>query len=218
MEKVKLNAEFRKELGKRPVRRLRRAGYVPGVVYGPAQDPIPIKMKKSEVEKVFHHITETTPIDLNIKLDDGEKNLTVFLKLVQRSKIHDTIVHLDFYVPVKGHKMHINIPIEYQGKPIGVERGGLFEVLVEELPVEVEPDKLIEKIVIDVSNLGLGESLHVRDLELPEGIKPMLSEEEVLVVVIPPKKKGEEEEEETAAEEEEVEPEVIKKGKEKEEE
>ena len=215
MEKVVLNAQIREEMGKRPVRRLRKSGFIPGVVYGPAQEPIPIKMKKSEVEKVFHHITETTPVKLKIGED---RTLTVFLKMVQRDKVSDAIVHIDFYVPAKGHKMHINVPVEYEGKPIGVERGGLLEVLVEEIPVEVDPDKIPEKITVDISNLGLGDSLHVRDLELPEGVKPMMDDEEVLVVIIEPKKKGEEEEEEVAAEEaEEVEPEVIKKGKEQEE-
>ncbi len=221
MEEIKLEAQVREELGKRPVRRLRKSGYIPAVVYGPAQEPLPVKLRESLVERVFHHITETTPIKLVITGDGEEKNLRVFLKMVQRDKVTDKIVHLDFYVPVKGHKMHINIPIEYKGKPIGVERGGMLEILVEELPAEVDPDKIVEKIEIDISGLGLGESLHVKDVELSEGIKAMLDDEEVLAVVIAPRKAVEEEveEEEAAAEEEEeVQPEVIKKGKEKEEE
>ncbi len=220
MEMATLHAEIRKELGKRPVKRLRKAGYIPAVVYGPGQEPISIKLKKSEVERVFHHITETTPINLKIKTDDREKELRVFLKMVQRDKIHDSIVHLDFYVPMKGHKMHINIPVEYKGKPIGVERGGLLEILVEELPVEIDPDKIIDKIEVDIENLGLGESLHVKDLDLPEGVKPIMDEEEVLAVVIAPRRGVEEEEEEAEVveEQEEAQPEVIKKGKEKEEE
>ena len=215
-----LHAEIRKEFGKRPVKRLRKAGFIPGVVYGPGQEPISIKLKKSEVEKVFHHITETTPITLKIMTDEGEKELKVFLKMIQRDKIHDSIVHLDFYVPMKGHKMHINVPIEYKGKPIGVERGGLLEILVEELPVEIDPDKMIDKIEVNIENLGLGESLHIKDLDLPEGVKPMLDEEEVLAVIIAPRKGVEEEveAEEIAEEQEETQPEVIKKGKEKEEE
>lgn len=221
MQTVKLSAQIRTEHGKRPVRRLRKSGYIPGVIYGPAQEPLSIKLKMSEVERVFHHITETTPIALTVSGDGEEKNFRVFLKMIQRDKITDKIVHLDFYVPMKGHKMHINIPIEYKGKPIGVERGGMLEILVEELPAEVDPDKIVEKIEIDISDLGLGESLHVKDVTLPEGIKSMLDDEEVLVVVIAPRRATVEEEEvaeEEAAAEEEAEPEVIKKGKEKEEE
>jgi len=221
MKTATFHAEIRKELGKRPVKRLRKAGYIPGIVYGPAQEPFPIKLKKSEVERVFHHITETTPITLKLITDDGEKDIRVFLKTIQRDKVHDNIVHIDFYVPMKGHKMHTNIPIEYIGKPIGVERGGLLEILVEELPVEIDPDKIIDKIEVNIENLGLGESLHVKDLELPEDVKPTLDEEEVLAVVIAPRRGVEEEAAEEVAteeEQEEAQPEVIKKGKEKEEE
>jgi len=219
MEMVTLHAEIRKEIGKRPVKRLRKAGFVPAVVYGPKHEPLPIKLKKSEVEKVFHHITETTPINLKITTDGRGKELRVFLKMLQRDKVHDSIVHLDFYVPMKGHKMHINIPVEYKGKPIGVERGGLLEILIEEIPVEIDPDKMMDKLEINIENLGIGDSIHVKDLKLPEGVKPLLDEEEVLVVVIAPRKGVEEEEEEVVEEqEEEAQPEVIKKGKEKEEE
>ncbi len=216
MQVVRIEAEKREELGKRPVRRLRRAGWVPAIVYGPEQEPFPIKIRYNVIEKVFHHITETTPIDLVV---DGQ-TFRVFLKMIQRDKVTDRIVHLDFYVPVKGHRMRINIPLEYRGKPIGVERGGTLEIFVEELPVEVDPDKIVDKLEIDISEVGLGESLHVKDLKLPEGMKALLDDEEVLLVVVAPRGRVEEEEEveEAAAEEESVEPEVIKKGKKEEEE
>ncbi len=217
MEILKIEAEKREEFGKRPMKRLRKNGWVPGVAYGPDQKPFPIKIRFNTIEKIFHHITETTPIDLVI---DG-KSYKVFLKMVQRDKITDKVVHIDFYVPTKGHKMRLNIPLRYEGKPIGVERGGTLEILVEELPVEIDPDKLIEEIEVDISNVGLGESLHVKDLELPEDVKPLLDEEEVLLVVVAPRglsTEEEEKEEEAAAEEKEEEPEVIKKGKKEEEE
>ncbi len=212
---VSLTAQLREERGKRPVRRLRRSGMIPGVIYGPGQEPIPVKLKRNEVEKVFHHISETVPIEL--ELEDGRK-LRVFLKSVQRSKTTDEIVHIDFYVPMKGHLMHTRVPIKYTGKPIGVERGGMLEILVEELPVEVDPDKIVDHIEVDISELGLGESLHVRDLDLPEGMEPMIDEDETLVTIIVPKGLTVEEEEVEEQAEEEVEPEVIKKGKKEEEE
>ncbi len=215
MEVLKIEAEKREEFGKRPVKRLRKSGWVPGIVYGPDQEPIPVKIKFNTVEKIFHHITETTPIDLSI---DG-KTYRVYLKMVQRDKLTDKVVHIDFYVPMKGHKMRLNVPLKYEGKPIGVERGGTLEILVEELPVEVDPDKIVDEIKVDITNVDLGESLHVKDLDLPEDMKPLLDEEEVLLVVIAPRGlTSEEEEEEEAAAEESAEPEVIKKGKKEEEE
>ncbi len=214
MKALKIEAEKREEFGKRPVRRLRKSGWVPGIVYGPDQEPIPIKVRFNAVEKIFHHITETTPIELSV---DGE-SYRVFLKMVQRDKVTDKIVHIDFYVPTKGHRMRLNIPIKYEGKPIGVERGGTLEILVEELPVEVDPDKIVDEIKVDITNVGLGESLHVKDLDLPEDMKPLLDEEEVLLVVVAPRGlTAEEEVEEEETSEETSEPEVIKKGKKEEE-
>ncbi len=214
---VELVAEVRTEKGKRPVRRLRKSGYIPAILYGPETGSKPVKIRKSALEKFIHHVTETTPIDLVVKENGEEKRYRVFLKMVQRDKVTDEIVHVDFYVPAKGHVMHINVPIKYIGKPIGVERGGMLEILVEELPVEVDPDKIVDHLEIDISNLEIGESLHVRDLELPEGMEPMLDDDETLVTIIAPKGL-EVEEEEVTEEEETVEPEVIKKGKKEEEE
>ncbi len=215
MKALKIEAEKREEFGKRPVKRLRKSGWVPGIIYGPDQEPIPIKVRFNTVEKVFHHITETTPIELVL---DG-KSYRVFLKMVQRDKVTDRIVHIDFYVPMKGHKMRLNVPLKYEGKPIGVERGGTLEILVEELPVEVDPDKIVDEIKVDITNVGLGESLHVKDLDLPEDMKPLLDEDEVLLVVVAPRGLTTEEEvEEEETTEETSEPEVIKKGKKEEEE
>ncbi|PLV55493.1 50S ribosomal protein L25 [Thermotoga sp. SG1] len=215
---VSLEVRLRTPKGKREAKRLRRRGEVPAVVYGPATDPIPVKIKRSLLEKVFHTITETTPIRLIIK-DDEEKTVsekTVFLKMIQRDKVSEAIVHVDFYEPVKGHRMRINVPLKVVGKPVGVEKGGFLEVYHEEIPVETDPDRVPQEIEVDVSSLDLGDVIHARDLKLPEGVKCLLEDEEAVVSVLVPKEVSIEEEE--AVEKEEVEPEVIKKKEEEEEE
>jgi len=216
---VRIEAILRKEKGKRRVKRLRKEGYLPGIVYGPGTEPVPISVKKVQFEKIFHHITETTPLELVIK-EDGKEiyKKKVFMKMIQRDKVTDEVVHVDFYEPVRGHTMRINVPVKVEGKAIGVERGGILEVLYEEIPVETEPDKIPEYIELDVSSLDLGESLHVRDMKLPEGVKPLLDPEEPVVTILIPKGLEVTEEEEVVEEEEVEEPEVIKKGKKEEEE
>jgi len=210
---VSLEVRLRTPKGKREAKRLRRRGEVPAVVYGPATDPIPVKIKRSLLEKVFHTITETTPIRLVIK-DDEERTVsekTVFLKMIQRDKVSEAIVHVDFYEPVKGHRMRINVPLKVVGKPVGVEKGGFLEVYHEEIPVETDPDRVPQEIEVDVSSLDLGDVIHARDLKLPEGVKCLLEDEEAVVSILVPK--------EVSIEEEEVaEPEVIKRKEEEEEE
>ncbi|AJC72923.1 50S ribosomal protein L25 [Pseudothermotoga hypogea DSM 11164 = NBRC 106472] len=209
---MQLTAEIRTEHGKRPVRRLRNQGMIPGVIYGPEMEPVSIKLKKQEVEKFIHALSEAKPVTLRINVDGKTQDIEVFVKKVQIDKVTDEIVHIDFYKPAMGHVMRIEIPIRVVGKPIGVEKGGIMEVLHTELPVETLPGALVEHIEIDVSHLNLGESYHVRDLKLPEEMKVLLPADEALVTIIVPK--GLQVEEVTAAAPAEtIEPEVIKKGK-----
>jgi len=209
---MQLTAEIRTEHGKRPVRRLRNQGIIPGVIYGPEMKPMAIKLKKQEVEKFVHALSEAKPVTLQIDVDGETQNIEVFVKKVQIDKVTDEIVHIDFYRPAMGHVMRIEIPIRAVGKPVGVEKGGIMEVLHTELPVETLPSVLVEHIEIDVSGLDLGESYHVRDLKLPEGMKALLASDEALVTVIVPRGL-QAEEVVAAAPAETVEPEVIKKGK-----
>lgn len=208
---MQLTAEVRMEHGKRLARRLRKQGIIPAVVYGPETQPIAIKLKKQEVEKFIHTFSEAKPVTLQIKVGEEIQSIEVFIKKIQIDKVTDEIVHIDFYRPAKGHAMRIDIPLRVVGKPIGVEKGGIMEVLRTELPVETLPTVLLEYIEIDVSGLDLGESYHVRNLKLPEGMKALLPADEALVTVIVPK--GLQVEEVAAAAPVEVEPEVIKKGK-----
>ncbi|WP_448516587.1 50S ribosomal protein L25 [Pseudothermotoga sp.] len=209
---MQLTAEIRTEHGKRPVRRLRNQGIIPGVIYGPEMKPMAIKLKKQEVEKFVHALSEAKPVTLQINVDGKTQNIEVFVKKVQIDKVTDEIVHIDFYRPAMGHVMRIEIPIRVVGKPVGVEKGGIMEVLHTELPVETLPSALVEHIEIDVSRLNLGESYHVRDLKLPEGMKALLPADEALVTVIVPRGL-QAEEVVAAAPAESAEPEVIKKGK-----
>ncbi|MCD6552020.1 50S ribosomal protein L25 [Thermotoga sp.] len=214
---VSLEVKLRKPKGKRESRRLRGKGEIPAIVYGPATDPIPVKIKRSVLEKVFHTITETTPIRLVIK-DEEEKTVsekTVFLKMIQRDKVSEAIVHVDFYEPTRGHRMRINVPLKVVGKPVGVEKGGFLEIYHEEIPIETDPDRVPQEIEVDVSSLDLGDVIHAKDLKLPEGAKCLLEDEEAVVSVLVPKEVTIEEEEVT--EEEAAEPEVIKRKEEEEE-
>lgn len=213
---MQLTGNLRTEHGKRVVRRLRGKGNIPAVIYGPETKPISIVLNKFEVEKAFHRISEALPLKLELNMGDHVETLEVFIKNVQVDKVTDEIVHIDFYKPAKGHTMKISIPIRVVGKAEGVEKGGIMEVIHSELPVETLPSAVVEYIEIDVTRLGLGQSIHVKDLKLPEGMKALLNPQEAIVTVVVPR--GLAAEEEVKPAETTAEPEVIKKGKKEEEE
>lgn len=216
---VELEVFERSEKKSSKARKLRRNKLIPGIVYGPESEPIMISLEKTKVDSLVGKVSETTRIKLYIKSgDDNVIQKNVFIKAIQRHKVNDSVIHIDFYEPAAGHVMHTYIPIHFVGKPKGVEKGGLEDIIHHEIPVEALPDKLVESIEVDISNLDLGDSLRIKDIQFPEGIKPSLDSEDVVVSIIQ-RRVSEEVTEEVTEEEMEEEPEVISgKGKEEEEE
>jgi len=219
MKALVLDAYQREEIKTSNAKKLRRQRMVPAILYGPDTQPKPLKVPLTRLESVLAHATETTPVILNIASDDGKvESKHAFIKSIQRHKVTDRIIHVDFYVPSEVRKMHINIPVKFVGRSKGEEKGGVVEILHHEIPCELLPKDLVDYIEVDVSGVDLDESLHVRDVTFPEGIKPLLHPDDVILAVIAPRGLEIEEAEAEATEEEEVEPEVLKKGKVEEEE
>ena len=207
MHEINLVAEPRN--GEVKAKNLLIEGKIPGVIYGAEMETISISLDKVEVLRIMKRVAETSSIVLTL---DG-KEYHAFLKGVQRDKVTDSVIHLDFFVPSSGHKMELRIPIRLVGTPMGVEKGGIVDHIVNELPVSVLPKDIVEEIVVDVSSLDVGHVLRVKDLDIPEGIKPLLDDEDAIMLIALPRVAKEVEEEEAEELEEGVEPEVIKKGK-----
>ncbi|CCU86225.1 MULTISPECIES: 50S ribosomal protein L25 [Mesotoga] len=212
MHEINLVAELRN--GEMKAKSLLNQGKIPAVVYGPELETVPVSLDKVEILRIMNRIAETTSVVISI---DGKEYHT-FLKGVQRDKVTDSVIHLDFYVPSSGHKMELRIPIRLKGTPIGVEKGGIVDHIINELPVSVLPKDIVEEIIVDVSSFDVGHVLRVGDLEIPEGIKPLLDDEDAIMLIALPRAVKEVEEEEAEEIEEGVEPEVINKGKKEEEE
>ncbi|GAB6188416.1 50S ribosomal protein L25 [Marinitoga arctica] len=184
MAKVyQLNAIERKEGEK--ANHVKKEGFIPAVVYGPGlEGNIHLKVPVVDVLLMIEKIEETTPIQLNIENSTGETSkVTAFLKTIQRHKVSDKPIHADFYVPAEGHKMHLNIPIEYTGEAKGLSRGGMLDIVHHELPVEILPKDIVEKFVVDITNLDVNEHLTVKDLNIPESIDVLLDPEEIVVSI-----------------------------------
>jgi len=176
---------------------LRRDGQVPGVVYGPSIESTPIAIERKDLQALFAEITRSSRISLSIAGEDGSKEMDVFLKVVDYDPVTDEPKHVDFYHPDVGHPLKLHVPVKITGEAQGVKSGGILNVLfntirIHGLAVDVPP-----LITIDVSELEMGESIHVRDIDFGD-VEPMLPPERTLVAVVAPRGMEIEEEEEEA--------------------
>ena len=185
---------------------LRRDGFVPGIVYGPSIDSTPIAIAKRDLQVLFSEITRSSRVSLSVAGEDGSKEMDVFLKVVDYDPVTDEPLHVDFYHPDIGHPLKLHVPVKIVGEPRGVKAGGILSVLFNTIRVHGLPEDVPSLITIDVSDLDLGESIHVRDIDFG-GVEPMLPPERTLVSIIAPRT-AELEEEEAELEEEALEGEL----------
>jgi large subunit ribosomal protein L25 len=208
-----LSAKAREGQGKGDNRKLRQTGYVPGVIYGHGEKTRSVAVNAHELELLFSRVhVENTIIDLNV---EGEKKaIRTLVREVQKHPARGDIVHVDFYQVHAGERVHIQIPINFVGTPVGVRNGGILQHTMDELDVEVSADNIPASIDVDVANLEIGDSVHVSDLKIPEGIKVLDNADRSVCSVTPPQSGVTE----TApAEGTQAEPEVIRRKKEDEE-
>jgi len=217
MEKVVVEAKERKTINKRSRNILRNEGRVPGVLYGSRLEPIPIDVTRA----VIHPLVFTAKTHLlSLKLD-GHEEYDCIIKDVQFDPVSDEVVHFDLIRLTRDEKIQLEVPIRLLGSAVGVKEGGLLQESMHKLNVECLPKNIPQSLEIDVTELNIGDTIHVADLNF-EHITIINPEDTIVVSVVLPKVEKEaepdEEGEELAEEEGAVEPEVIGKGKESEEE
>ncbi len=210
MERHSIEVELRTETGKGVAREIRRNGKIPGVVYGRGNEPKSIKLDPLDIEKLLY---SNAIIDLSFAGGDGEES-TVIIKDFQRDVIKKDLLHVDFQFISMDEKITVSVPLSLEGTAAGVHEGGVLQQLLRNIEIDALPAEIPSEITLDISELEVGSSLSVADLELPEGIDLVTDSDEVIVTVVTPTELVEEEEEEE--EEEFLEPEVI--GEEEEEE
>jgi large subunit ribosomal protein L25 len=179
MEQKTLNAESRARLGKGESGRLKRRGRIPAVIYG-HQEPLAVSIDAHEFDTKFHHISESTIIRLAV----GGQEREVLIRDFQEDAVGGQVTHIDFYEVDKNRSLRTNVRVELTGAPVGVKEGGLLEHFVHEVEVECLPASLPEKILLDVNELRLGKSLHVRELPPVEGVRFLNSPEQVVCAVV----------------------------------
>jgi large subunit ribosomal protein L25 len=196
MKQVVLTAQKREKVGKEICKKLRKQGKIPAIIYGPGVDPLHIAVNFNEFEKVYNRYKGETVLYL-LEVANGEtQKYQCILKELQRDPVTDRFIHLDFYAVSTENVIEIEVPIEFVGRPVGLTKGGILEIFMHELTVECLPTAIPDKIVVDISHLDLGDSLHVRDIKVPEGVKIKDRPEETVCTVV-----AEEEEKTEGAEE-----------------
>ncbi len=212
MATVDLQGEIRTQVGKQVAKRLRRAQRIPAVVYGGPGGPVPVAVNPQALLAALES-GENTLINLSLSGGAAPQSSLVILKELQREPVKGRPLHADFQAISMERKIRVEVPVVLDGVPIGVkDKGGILEHTLRQLAVECLPINIPEKFLVDVSGLDIGNALHVRDVQMAEGIRILDDGGRVLASVSAPAA------EEVAApvEEAPVEPEVVGK-KEKEE-
>jgi len=179
MSKVVLQAKNRQKAGSAESRRIRHSGRIPAVIYGRAGKSVSIDLDAFEFVKETKGISESTIVKVEV---DG-KSYDAFVKDTQRNIIDGKILHIDFYEVESGVALRAKVSLVFHGNPVGVREGGMLETPLHEIEIECLPKDLPERIDVDITNLKVNQSIHVRDIHLGAGVKLHSNPDQVVALV-----------------------------------
>ena len=202
MDLIELKTKIRTTTGNGPARRLRVSGQIPAVLYGPKTEPVLLSVDKSDLELLFKK-GGIGQVVLNLVVQKNGETLTMpaMIKELQTHPVSRNFIHVDFYEIKMDQKITAKIPVITTGKAKGIELGGILQIIRRELEVECLPLAVPGSIEIDISDLDIGDSIHVRDIKLEGEIEFLEEDDYTVVTVLSPKLEEEPEEEEEAEEE-----------------
>jgi len=183
MAVIPLNGTRRDSLGKGGARKARAAGHIPAVLYGHGETPVPVTVQAREFELALRGHKGGNPI-VNLAVNGGE--YTALVRDVQYDPLTHGILHLDFQHISLTETVEVRVNLHLNGSPTGVkDGGGILEHLLREVEVECLPTDIPAKLEIDVSNLAIGDSLHVSDLKV-ERAEILTEADRAIAAVVPP--------------------------------
>ena len=202
MELIELKTNIRTTTGNGPARRLRQKGQIPAVLYGPGTESVLLSVNISDIDMVLKKGRIGQAL-LNLVIpDNGETSIkTVMVKELQIQPVSRNFLHIDFYEVAMDRKIMVNVPVTTTGKAKGVELGGILQIIRRELEVQCFPLDVPKSIELDITDLDIGDSIHVGDISLQSGIEFLGEENFTVVTIVTPKIEEEEEPVEEEAEE-----------------
>lgn len=199
METIELKTTVRNTVGNGPARELRRQGRIPAVLYGPGKEPVLLSIDQNEFEKILKN-QETGHLLLNLVIRNGkESKRTAMIKELQTNPVSQAFLHVDFYEISMDRRIRVNVPVVPTGKAQGVELGGVLQIVRRELEVLCLPGEIPAAFEVDITNLDIGDSIHVEDIPLAEGVEIAADVNFTVITVLSPKMEAEEAEEEGEA-------------------
>lgn len=175
----------KREVKKSLMKKIREEGFIPAIIYGHGKENLPIQLSKRDFVKEMHgHFESNIFIDLKI---DGENqpSKTVFIKSLQRECVSRDIEHVDFVEINADEKININVPVHLKGEAIGVTKGGgHLEFSLRHIEVNCLPKDTPKEIELDITDLGVGQSIHAGDLKLGDAVKIITTHEASIVSIL----------------------------------
>jgi large subunit ribosomal protein L25 len=187
LKQVELTATARETKGNGPARRLRREGWVPAVLYGPGAETKQLSVAVRDLEHVVQKGNiRRTIFSLSIQNGGSVTKLAV-IKELQTHPVNGQYLHVDFYEIDMNRKLRVMVPVLPKGKAKGEEFGGMMQIIEREIEVFCLPKAIPESLELDVSGLGIGDTLHIKDIALPPGVELPPGENYTVVTVVSPK-------------------------------
>ena len=186
MEQIDLKAQVRKATGKGYSRTLRRERRIPAVLYGPQTDSMLLSIDFKEFDTIVKKANIGSVL-LNLQIQNGEtSNRPAMIKELQTHPVTGAFLHVDFYEIDMQRKIKVNVPVMTRGKAAGVEEGGLLQIVRRELEVLCLPIAIPDAITVDVSELDIGDSIHVEEIALVGDIEILEDADSTVVTVLAP--------------------------------
>jgi len=194
VEEVKLEIQRREGRGKGDSRRARAKGLLPAAVYSKEGGSIPASLSHKDFVKIARSVSSSHVFTITSDDKDLDGKM-VIVKEIQKDYLREnTLLHVDFLALKKGQEISVDINLEYKGNPIGVkDQGGVLSISAREITVVCRPSLIPEHIVVDISGMELGDSIHASEIALPEGVRLDSDPEMNLASVVAPRSLADEE-------------------------
>ncbi|HZP43026.1 MAG TPA: 50S ribosomal protein L25 [Candidatus Binatia bacterium] len=186
METVEITVARREGVGKEKAKKLRRAGTVPGVIYGPKRKATTVGVRADEFEAKLTHLEGSHLIRVRADGDAELNDRMVLVREIQRHPVSGEVLHADFYEVDLTERLVVSVPLRFVGKAEGVVAGGILQPVMREVEVECLPTEIPEVFEVDVTRLGIHDAIHLAELTLPEGVTLVGDGSQTLVTVLPP--------------------------------
>jgi len=187
MEKNSLTVKKRERTGKTGVAKVRKDKMIPAVIYGKGIEPVSVEVAPEDLKKAL--ATESyrnTLLEINIENSDIRPPLSI-LKDVQKDAVSGKTKHLDFQSIDPNTPLKVEVPIEFTGTSQGIKDGGILESLERSFKIKCLPENIPGRIEVDITELGIGDSLHVRDITPAEGVKFLNNPDDTVVMITTPR-------------------------------